>query len=539
MKRNFATILIVTLATLPLFAQPGSRINDTPHNLSAASANVIRANSEQQVCIFCHTPHNARPMLQLWNRNDSVSAYTIYASPSLKALPGQPTGTSKLCLSCHDGTIALGSVISRTQMISMVGGITTLPPGASNLGTDLSDDHPISFQFNSALVTLNSKLKDPSALPNSVKLDKNAEMQCTTCHQPHNNQYGKFLVMDNSTSQLCNTCHISGPTDLAPHDQCASCHQPHSAPSGPYLLKGTTVHATCATCHTGLPGSGTAQNLSADFAKACTHDTQSAVDIASPIPNHVSCSDCHEPHTMTSTVAVAPNVQGNFGTQSGINAAGVDVVSVQYQYEVCFKCHADNPATTPTVSRQLVQGNTRLEFDPTAISFHPVETTGKNTNVPSLKPGFNTSSIIYCTDCHNSDDGTSSGGTGPDGPHGSAQAPMLMAQYDTADFTTESVATYALCYKCHDRTSILNDESFKYHKKHIQERQTPCSACHDAHGIASAQGTAANNSHLINFDTTIVFPFGGITRFTDTGTFTGNCTLTCHSKDHNNLGYAP
>jgi hypothetical protein len=242
---------------------------------------------------------------------------------------------------------------------------------------------------------------------------------------------------------------------------------------------------------------------------------------------------------MTTDVATAPNVPGNFGVQTGINAAGIKVASVQYQYEVCFKCHSDSAATTPSVSRQIVQNNTRMEFDPTAVSFHPVEITGKNAYVPSLKPGFNTNSIIYCTDCHNSDTGTTSGGTGPDGPHGSAQAPLLMAQYTTTDFTTESVASYALCYKCHDRTSLLNDESFKYHKLHIQDRQTPCSACHDAHGISSAQGNPTNNSHLINFDTAIVQPLGGIMRYQSTGNQTGNCTLTCHSKDHNNYTYGP
>lgn len=539
MKRTRLSIILISLLTWPAMGQINTSINGSPHDLSASGTSTVRAASESQICIFCHTPHNARPQSQLWNRNDSSASYTIYTSPSLKALPGQPTGSSKLCLSCHDGTIAIGSVFSQSQVITMANGVTTMPAGSTNLGTDLSDDHPISFKFDNNLLSQNTALKDPAALPLEVKLDANAELQCTTCHEPHNNQYGKFLVMDNTNSQLCNSCHIKGTTTVSMHDQCSSCHQPHSAPSGPFLLTGATVFDTCATCHTGQPDSGTAQDLSADFAKANTHDTKSDVGLASPIPNNVSCSDCHEPHTMTTAAAAAPNVQGNFGTQTGINSAGISVASVQYQYEVCFKCHADNPATTPTVSRQLVQDNTRLEFDTTAISFHPVESAGKNSNVPSLKPGFNTSSIIYCTDCHNSDTSPTAGGTGNEGPHGSAESPMLLAQYATTDFTTESAAAYALCYRCHDRNSILNDESFKYHKLHVQDRQTTCSTCHDAHGIASAQGNVVNNSHLINFDTTVVFPLGGIMKFTDTGTYTGNCTLTCHSKDHSNLGYAP
>src|SRR5690606_17606262 len=123
---------------------------------------------------------------------------------------GQPTGNSKLCLSCHDGTIALGNVVSRHQPIMMAGGITTLPPGKSNLGTDLSDDHPISFRYDSALVSKNPKLKSPAALHSSVRLDHNQELQCTTCHDAHDNQFGKFLVMANEQSQLCNSCHLMG-----------------------------------------------------------------------------------------------------------------------------------------------------------------------------------------------------------------------------------------------------------------------------------------------------------------------------------------
>src|SRR5829696_8305601 len=82
---------------------------NSAHNLSATGPGTIRATNEQQVCIFCHTPHNASPIQPLWNRNVPVAAYIPYASSSLQAQPGQPTGTSKLCLSCHDGTIALGS----------------------------------------------------------------------------------------------------------------------------------------------------------------------------------------------------------------------------------------------------------------------------------------------------------------------------------------------------------------------------------------------------------------------------------------------
>src|SRR5581483_9911945 len=123
-----------------------------------------------------------------------------------KATIGQPTGSSALCLSCHDGTIALGLVHNRPTEIQMENGVTKLT-GHANLGTDLSDDHPISFTYDTSLVTANGQLKDPSSLTGKVKLDHNKQLQCTSCHDPHDDQFGKFLVQNNYGSALCTSCH--------------------------------------------------------------------------------------------------------------------------------------------------------------------------------------------------------------------------------------------------------------------------------------------------------------------------------------------
>lgn len=104
-----------------------SGVADTKHNLSVSGTGTIKAASEQQICIFCHTPHNATPIQPLWNRASSGSVYIPYSSTTVNASPGQPTGASMLCLSCHDGTIALGNVISKSSPIAMAGGITTMP----------------------------------------------------------------------------------------------------------------------------------------------------------------------------------------------------------------------------------------------------------------------------------------------------------------------------------------------------------------------------------------------------------------------------
>jgi predicted CXXCH cytochrome family protein len=540
------TSLLAALVTAPARGQQSSIVS-SKHNLSASGPGAVRAASEQQICIFCHTPHNASPIQPAWNRHEPVSAYTVYSSNSLQAAPGQPTGSSKLCLSCHDGTIAVGSVLSRDQPIAMAGGITTLPPGKTNLGTDLSDDHPVSFRYDSSLAAQDPHLRDPGSLPPSVRLDARQELQCTTCHEPHNDRFGKFLVIDNANSQLCKTCHNQDDTTIAAHQSCTTCHTPHTAPSGPHLLVGIDATATCVTCHGGGAGASQGANIVAELNKISAHDSTMP---AAPRPItrgqvaaatlDVTCSSCHEPHSMQAgALPGAPAISPKLGRVSGVNASGAEIPIAQYQYEVCFKCHNDRAAVAPAVSRQIVQNNTRLEFSPSAVSYHPVEAAGKNNFVPSLRPGLTTASLIYCTDCHSSDSSRAAGGSGPNGPHGSNNPPLLVARYETADSTAESPGAYALCYRCHERTSILADQSFTAHKLHVVDQRTSCSACHDAHGISSAQGTASKHSKLINFDTRVVTadPVTNRLEYQSLGAGAGQCFLSCHGVPHSPLAY--
>lgn len=507
---------------------------DSPHNLSSGGSGPIRAVVESQVCIFCHAPHDSSPVAALWNRSLSPRAYTVYTSRALDALPGQPTGSSKLCLSCHDGTIALGAVLSSDLPLQMSGGVTTMPAGPSNLGTDLRDDHPISFRFDSALVSRNGHLRDPALLPTEIKLDSNRELQCTTCHDAHNNAFGDFLVMRNTNAELCTSCHQMGTSDITGHASCTDCHQSHTAPSGPYLLRRQTITGTCLSCHDGIMKG--ALDISADSHKPYVHDTHSPVDPAGAPNATTSCASCHEPHTMMRGVgATPPSLSGprrtafqRLGRIDGVSASGSPLTLATAEHEVCFKCHGDGNSVRPTFARRKAQGNMRLQFNPSAVSLHPVGTPGRNSKVPSLKPGWSTSSTMQCSDCHASDSGTTSG------EHGSTLSGLLVARYSTTDNTSESAANYALCYRCHDRASILSDESFSQHRKHIVEDRTPCSVCHDSHGISSSSGTVTENSNLVNFRTDVVFPLQGTGRleFRDTGVFRGECYLQCHGENH-------
>lgn len=541
-------------------------IIQTKHNLSVSGPGPVKALSEQRVCIFCHTPHGARTSAPLWNRRDAQAAYIPYNSPTLKAQPGQPTGSSKLCLSCHDGTIAMGDLLSEPQAKAMSGS-QTMPAGGGLLGTDLSDDHPISFNYFDSLTHLGTRLTAPGAWDPRVRLDSASQLQCTTCHDPHNDQWGKFLVMDNQASALCRVCHSYDAFAQTAHatstrqwngtganpwpqtnyhdvsaNACLNCHTSHHAGGRAELLTNAREEDVCFVCHN---GSVAQFNLQAVFNKPYHHpveQTQGAhQDGESPLQkgDHVECADCHNPHRAHHAEAQAPNVKGVLEGVSGVDANGSPLNEALYEYQICFKCHAAGQSPPLNViSRRIPSFNALRQFSPSSPSFHPVEAPGRSADVPSLLAPLSPASLIYCSDCHNNDQAQPNV-SGSSGPHGSSFEFILAAQYRTGDNVSESPTAYALCYRCHSRSSILADESFRQHRLHVVDKHTPCSVCHDSHGIDYGQGNVTNNAHLINFDTSVVQPDlkTGRLEYNTLGPRSGSCYLSCHGVAHSPKNY--
>ncbi|HET9578080.1 MAG TPA: cytochrome c3 family protein [Usitatibacter sp.] len=573
-----ASLTVAVAGGVFCLGEADAGVATTRHNLSTSGSGTIKSTTESEICVFCHAPHNTSPLGQLWNRRTSTASYSPYASSTLKSSPGQPNGASLLCLSCHDGTIALGELLSRPSLVPMTGAIT----GDRLLGTNLRDDHPVSFVYDAALRAANGQLADPATLvrPLAVRLDAGGRMQCTACHDPHDDTNGKFLVAPNTASALCVTCHVKqywtgsdhrnstrtwngAGTNPWPHtsgttvaaNACESCHRPHTAGGSQRLLNYSVEENNCLTCHN---GNVALKNIQTELNKASGHSVASFAGIhdaaeTDPVSNaHVECVDCHNPHAVNSTAGSAPGgtttptLPGSLIGMRGIGIGGGPASPAATQYEICLRCHADGAGNTPIprTQRQIAQNNKRLEFQATNPSFHPVAAAGRSTNVPSLISPWTTASRVMCTDCHNNNagpystgTGTTPSGTGVNGPHGSTFPLLLERNYAVADNTSESAAAYALCYKCHNRTSILSDVTFRLHNKHIVGERAPCNVCHDPHGINGAQGTTANNSRLINFDTSIVRPNNGVLRWTRVGTTQGNCTLTCHGANHSNWNY--
>jgi predicted CXXCH cytochrome family protein len=333
---------------------------------------------------------------------------------------------------------------------------------------------------------------------------------------------------------------------------CASCHKIHSARARERLLRFQREEDNCLNCHNG----GLARkNISGEVRKRSAHRVErytgrhDPAELARTAPRHVECVDCHNPHATRSQVVRTVNrpdlglVGGTLRKVNGINRFGRPIPESRFEYEVCFKCHAENAGRNGDayIIRQITSLNTRLDMQPGNPSYHPVIAPRNNPEVVSLRPPWRVGARMRCTHCHNSDTALLPGGQGVYGPHGSIYEPLLIANYDTAEFVTESARAYALCYQCHDRGSILNDESFPFHSRHIVGARSSCSACHDAHGISRTRGSSRNHSNLINFDLNVVRPASGTTfrgiEFVDLGRLSGSCTLVCHGFTHVNTTY--
>jgi predicted CXXCH cytochrome family protein len=211
LRKNFfaagagALLLIVALVLPVRVAQAG--ITGSAHDFSGDVW------SGGKICQPCHTPHNADTSVAeapLWNHEITTATFVLYSSPTLNASPSQPGGSSKLCLSCHDGTVAIDSFGGATG--------TNIISGSANVGTNLSNDHPTSFTYDAALAGADGELVDPSAdgdadpdtVGNAVPYVPlfSGQLQCASCHDVHNStSLPQLLRVSNAGSGLCLKCH--------------------------------------------------------------------------------------------------------------------------------------------------------------------------------------------------------------------------------------------------------------------------------------------------------------------------------------------
>ncbi|MES1981648.1 MAG: hypothetical protein V4443_04135 [Pseudomonadota bacterium] len=302
-----------------VFAARISDVKNTLHNFSvnAPARNTVRAvpevqTKQNQICVFCHTPHNATPGVQpIWNKKLSTAVYTTYTSNSLDALDingegvtssqlGQPAGSSKLCLSCHDGTLAVGDVnvmwglgngVGRwsqqmlgtdeydaqffegkipfggnavSGVIAQSGASAAMSGYTRRLGTNLTNTHPISVTFSETLANRDGEMRHLDSSQRSLAVAGTPSYtlgEIVGVRGTGGPGYRPKVYLE-----------PTGPAGVSGQPlgqvQCASCHDPHfrdtdptignikflrlnrlqtAAPSGQYNDRTDVV---CLACHT-------------------------------------------------------------------------------------------------------------------------------------------------------------------------------------------------------------------------------------------------------------------------------------------------
>jgi predicted CXXCH cytochrome family protein len=398
------------------------------HNLGPGGTSPIKG-ARPDACAYCHAPHSGLNR-GLWNQTLSTQIYTTYTSTTAKNKARQAAlgSDSNQCLSCHDGSVAVGDTV-------VYGQVTT--SGNMNpqdiFPNGMQPSHPFSLVLplkdsadRAASLVANRKTADPAG---AVRLIS-GNVECTSCHNPHVQTVDmvspNFLVKDGSSGQLCLACHdpkrtIGGqvnqiadwstsahalsPNKIAPSAHlgsyttvgaagCISCHAPHNGSASARILRGQNEQ-DCIACHNG-------SNISPMANYANVFPEYATPKIGHPFPTslsphdaaesgvlnnnrHATCVDCHNAHgsAQVGPFPLPPLIRISQRDIAGISATdGISVLSPAInQYENCLRCHG----TSTGKQVQSIYGyfpvravaagdalNLIPQFATTATSSHPV-----------------------------------------------------------------------------------------------------------------------------------------------------------------------
>lgn len=256
-KRILLLILSVQLVGVTALqaARGPQNVSNSPHNMSSTRVNdpvysddYYISSNEDEVCVFCHTPHGGLARPGLWNRDLPTQTFTHYTSATADTflqtnVNRAVSDESLICLSCHDGITSPSAVINpnngtgglpelnggtASPLVYVFGGPNALIgaemlPGdpfsidPATRGSAMNDDHPISFDYDAIESTKPTKFQLSSfAEGRGIRFFDNSygtkSVECSTCHDPHvdywaNSSYTPFLVTSNSASYICLSCH--------------------------------------------------------------------------------------------------------------------------------------------------------------------------------------------------------------------------------------------------------------------------------------------------------------------------------------------
>ncbi|MBI5442708.1 MAG: hypothetical protein HY900_16030 [Deltaproteobacteria bacterium] len=297
--------------------------------------------------------------------------------------------------------------------------------------------------------------------------------------------------------------------------KCLNCHSPHGKKDRLGTIPSLLVareEAVCLACHDGDPA---VADIAREIRKPYAHPARlssgkhAAREEANPDRfsyvggnRHAECADCHNAHAAypDSGQPLPPRASNRNARVSRVRVlnreagavplyeflAANDSGTPALEYEICFKCHSSWTQQPPG------QDDMARLFNTNNASYHPVEGQARGLTIrpESFVPGMNAASIIYCGDCHGSDDSRVRG------PHGSQNANLLRRPY-LAQAAPRAVARDELCFLCHRFETYAQPLSSGFdlqasrfnppataggHAFHVGRQGFPCYACHDSHG---------------------------------------------------------
>lgn len=455
-------IALIALALLVLpgaaWAEGARTVVGSAHDLSARGGvpGGPQGATGSDVCIHCHTGHLGRAQGPLWSRKDAPRVYVPYSSDTMDARTGQPDGASKLCLSCHDGAIASNTIAAaaspRRPPVVLAPGSPFAPPDRAPspvvqaIGPDLSDDHPVSFVYDAGLAMRDGLLAVPEQTFAGTgrtiahdMLDRKHKVQCTSCHDAHDNGRGAFLRLPQEDGRLCTTCHVRRGYEASAHSEagspafrgsCTVCHVQHGAArSSPLLVR--PERDLCGHCH---PKESTAMRPGAPTAHG-------ARGRGEPL----SCSTCHDPHLVRQATPFDRQILTD--PDDRIRPAEVlsgDLVPVSYRTdprrardsgsEFCMDCHDGTWVGAVNLSAELSSRRVpQTDFRIDSLGLHATHARSRGS-----------STGVGCTYCHDPH------GTG--GNRGVPRRALLYEWITVADFPyrgRRSCSTSDVLGACH------------------------------------------------------------------------------------------
>lgn len=266
MKTNMLKLKLAGIAMLTVFfigaGNVYAAIINTPHNLGSTGTGPNTYSGTDEVCVFCHTPHGGdnSASVPLWNKTLTdpalYSTYDTLGTSSMDSASAITGSVSIACLSCHDGTQAMDTVLNQPGSGSVVAtygaglwtGVSS-PAGIANIGLDLSNDHPVGIQYGGGGITATATAaatRDIDFKATSYALINNKPVWWVDTEAPLDVNLGSRQKTDMQLYTRSIATIDGGAAQ--PFVECASCHDPHTE-NTTFLRVSNAGSAVCLACH--------------------------------------------------------------------------------------------------------------------------------------------------------------------------------------------------------------------------------------------------------------------------------------------------